>query len=285
MTDNYGIFMEAISQLGLTRTQMEATSNLYKIIANRPKINGENMGDIINEVNERMDGYAAYLSTQPHTKEQFFDKMNQKWVELRDKYHLRVPEDNWFEVDLNSLTWIPRIKNFDAASEYSDEEKRYDSDAQAKAWLNMMFDKRKKDRKDFRRYLQWERDCLTHKFPSRGAGIAAYKNDPEIKEAFEHGGTADLIGKYCMQKAFMHPLITGLETADNEATKEKYADLSNRMAYIEDVKFNGKVPSMYVDASDEVWFGWHRMPNGKKAFTRKQFGRDSNMFSKLPDIS
>ena len=185
-------------------------------------------------------------------------------------------------MDLHSLTWIPRIKHLDEDSVYSDEEKRYDSDAQAKAWLNMMFDRRQKDRSDFRRYLQWERDCLRMKYPSRGAGISAYKNDPEINEALNHGGTAELVGKYCLEKALMHPLMTGLEQADNPETKQKYADLSNRMAYIEDVKFNGKIPSMYLDAPDEIWFGWHRIPGGKKAFTKKRFGRDSDMFSKLP---
>ena len=280
--DNYKIFMESISKLDLSKPQLEALSNLYRISANRPKINGENMGDVINEVNERMDAYTTYLSSMPHSKEEFFDKVNKKWHELRDRYRLRVPEDNWFNVDLHSLTWIPRIKHLDEDSVYSDEEKRYDADAQAKAWLNMMFDRRKKDRSDFRRYLQWERDCLRMKYPSRGAGISAYKNDPEINEALNHGGTAELVGKYCLEKALMHPLMTGLEQADKPEIKQKYADLSNRMAYIEDVKFNGKIPSMYLDAQDEIWFGWHRIPGGKKAFTKKRFGRDSDMFSKLP---
>ena len=59
--NNYSIFMEAISGLGLTSPQMEALSNLYKISANRPKINGENLGDIINYINERMDDYLDYI--------------------------------------------------------------------------------------------------------------------------------------------------------------------------------------------------------------------------------
>jgi hypothetical protein len=282
MTDNYSLFMEAISQLGLTKSQLEATSNLYKIIANRPKINGENMGDIINDVNERMDTYATYLSSQPHTREEFFSKINKKWQELRDKYNLKVPEDNWFDVDLHSLTWIPRIKDFASAGVYSDAEKRYDSDAQAKAWLNMMFDRRRKDRSDFRKYLQWERDCLRMKFPSRGAGISAYENDPEIKAALKNGGIAELIGKYCLQKAMMHPFMVGIEEADNPETKRKYADLSNRMAYIEDIKFNGKIPSDYISGPDELWFGWHHIPGGKRAFTKKRFSRFDDMYSKAP---
>ena len=277
------IFMEAISKLDLTRPQLEAIRDLYTISATRPKINGVNMGDVINEVNERMDSYVDYLRLQPHTKEDFFDKVNKKWQELRGKYNLRVPEDNWFDVDLHSLTWIPRIKDFATEGAYSDEEKRYDSDAQAKAWLNMMFDRRKKDRSDFRRYLQWERDCLKYKFPTRGAGIAAYENDPEIKNALANGGLAELISKYCMQKALMHPFMAGLEAADNDATKKKFADLSNRMAYLEDIKFNGKISSMYLDGPDELWFGWHRMPGGKRAFTKKRFGRDDDMFSKIPN--
>lgn len=81
--DNYNIFMEAISALNLTKPQLEALSNLYKITANRPKINGENIGDIINDINERMDDYATFLSGQPHTKEDFFGKLNKKWMELR----------------------------------------------------------------------------------------------------------------------------------------------------------------------------------------------------------
>ena len=282
MTDNYKIFMEAISQLGLTPAQLEATSNLYKITMNRPKINGENIGDIINEVNERMDAYAYFLQLQHPTDEELHDELNKKWMEVRDHYKLREPENDWYKVDLSKLTWIPRIKNFAADSTYSDEEKRYDADAQAKAWLNMMFDKSKKDRTDFRRYLQWERDCLKHKFLSRGSGIAAYKNDPVINDALAHGGTADLIGQYCLDKALMHPLNAGMSAADNDATKRKYADLSNRMAYIADVKFNGRVPSMYLDNSDKVWFGWHNMPGGQRAFTKKRFGRDSDMFSKAP---
>ena len=56
--NNYSIFMEAISGLGLTSPQMEALSNLYKISANRPKINGENLGDIINYI---MKGWMIIL--------------------------------------------------------------------------------------------------------------------------------------------------------------------------------------------------------------------------------
>ena len=74
--NNYSIFMEAISGLGLTSPQMEALSNLYKISANRPKINGENLGDIINYINERMDDYLDYIVSQPHTKEELVNKMN-----------------------------------------------------------------------------------------------------------------------------------------------------------------------------------------------------------------
>ena len=279
--DNYNIFMEAISKLGISKLQLEALSNLYKISANRPKINGENIGDIINDINERMDDYATYLSSQPHTKEEFFDKLNKKWMTLRDKYHLRVPETNWFDVDLNSLTWMPKIKDFADSGMYTTEEKRYDSDAQAKAWLNMMFDRKQKDRSDFRQYLQWERDCLKYKFPSRGAGISAYENDPEIKDAIKNGGIADLVSKYCTQKAFMHPFMIGLDEANTTENKKKYADLSNRMAYLEDIKFNGRIPPMYLDGPDEIWFGWHRLPNGKRAFTKKRFGYD-DMYSKMP---
>lgn len=276
--DNYNIFMEAISKLDISKPQLEALSNLYKISANRPRINGENIGDIINDINEQMDDYAEFLSSQPHTKEEFFDKLNKKWMALRDKYHLRVPENNWFDVDLNSLTWMPRIKDFASSGTYSTEEKRRDSDAQAKAWLNMMFDRKQKDRSDFRKYLQWERDCLVYKFPTRGAGISAYENDPEIKDAIKNGGIAELVGKYCMQKAFMHPFMIGLEEANTSDNKKKYADLSNRMAYLEDVKFNGKIPPMYLDGPDEIWFGWHRLPNGKKVFTKKRFGDDDMYF-------
>ena len=270
--NNYSIFMEAISGLGLTSPQMEALSNLYKISANRPKINGENLGDIINYINERMDDYLDYIVSQPHTKEELVNKVNKKWMELRDKYQLRVPENNWFEVDLNSLTWMPGIKDYTKDGMYSTEEKMHDSDAQAKAWLNMMFDRKKKNRSDFRQYLQWERDCLRYKFHTRGSGISAYANDPEIKSAIKNGDVADLVGKYCMQKAFLHPFMIGLDAANTPENKRKYADLSNRMAYIEDVKFNGKIPSMYLAGPDELWFGWHRIPNGKRDFTSNRFG-------------
>lgn len=74
--DNYHIFMEATAKLGISKMQMEALSNLYKISANRPKINGENIGDIINDINERMDAYTSYLSSMPHSKEEFVDKVN-----------------------------------------------------------------------------------------------------------------------------------------------------------------------------------------------------------------
>ena len=268
--DNYKIFMESISKLDLTQPQLEALSNLYKISANRKKINGENIGDIINEVNERMDTYASYLSSMPHTKDEFFDKLNKKWQDLRKRYNLNVPEDNWFEVDLNTLTYMPKIRNDAAESTYTKQEIREDDEAQAESWLNMMFKERMRDRKQFKDYLQWELDCLANKFHNRGAGIAAYKNDSEIQNAIAHGGAADLISKYCLQKALMHPFMTGLEQADNPRVKQKYADLSNRMAYIEDVKFNGHIPRNYLDDNDVVWFGWHRIPGGNRALKMKK---------------
>lgn len=276
MMDRYEIFMEAISHFGLTKAQLEATGNLARNIG---------MGAVVKEVNDIMDDYTDYVRSQPHTKDEFFYKVNKKWMELRDKYGLKVPEDNWFEVDLKSLLWRPVHNDYSTESDYSDDEKRSDADAQAKAWLNMMFDRRRKDRSDFRRYLQWERDCLRMKFMSRGAGIAAYANDKEIKRALQEGGIAELIGNYCLQKAMMHPFMVGIESADNPETKRKYADLSNRMAYLEDVKFNGKIPSTYIQGPDELWFGWHRMPNGERAFTTKRFGQYSNMFSKAPPKS
>jgi hypothetical protein len=268
--NNYKIFMESIAKLDLTQPQLEALSNLYKISANRKKINGENIGDIINEVNERMDTYASYLSSMPHTKDEFFDKLNKKWQDLRKRYNLNVPEDNWFEVDLNTLTYMPKIRNDAAESTYTKQERREDDEAQAESWLNMMFKERMRDRKQFKDYLQWELDCLANKFHNRGAGIAAYKNDTEIQNAIAHGGAADLISKYCLQKALMHPFMTGLEQADNPRVKQKYADLSNRMAYIEDVKFNGHIPRNYLDDNDVVWFGWHRLPGGNRALTKKK---------------
>lgn len=282
MANNHAAFMDAISGLGLTLVQLESASNLYKIMTQRPKINGQNIGDVVNEVNDRMDSYMDYIGRQPHTKDEFFAKVNKKWMELRDQYHLNVPENNWFDVDLHAMVHLPTIKDFSAGGDYSNEERRYDADAQAKAWLNMMFTRRDKNRSDFGKYLQWERDCLRYMLMSRGSGISTYGHDVEMKAALSSGDVSDLIQKYCLQKAAMHPLIVGLESATNADAVRKYADLSNRMAYIEDVKFNGKIPPTCLTPPTEVWFGWHRMPGGKKVFTMKRFGRDSDMFSKTP---
>ena len=245
-------FFESVYKLRLTNSQLEAIGSLYDVL----NADNEDLGDVVNTVNNEMNDFMDSIISRPHTKEEAFAKINRKWAELRERYHLPVKEDNWFNVDLGELVKTPEHKIYEENPKAKVYHAQKEDDIKMKIWLNKQFDKLDKSRKSFSKYLDWERDALEHKMRDRGEGISAYAHSQDVQAALHSSNPKDFFDSCCMKKKDASPLYSGFEIANADV----YADMSNKMQYVVDVRYNGKIPDSIVDNFNKDLLCWYNVP-------------------------